>query len=80
MVVSGTASPVAMVVASAAVGSFNLSEGPDGAPVITVYRQSYGQAGAAIGAGIGALLGGPAGGEVGSLIGGIFDDKKGKGK
>lgn len=80
MAASGTASPVALVVASAAVGSYDVAEGPDGAPVITVYKQSYGQALSSIGAGIGALLGGPSGamigGAVGGLLGGIVDDKK----
>lgn len=81
---STTTSPVALVVAAAAVGSFEISPGTDGAPVVTAYARSYGQALAGIGAGIGSLLGGPAGavlgGEIGGLIGGIVDDKKGKGK
>lgn len=80
MAASGKASPVALVIASAAVGSFDLSEDPNGSPTITVYKRSYGQSGAAIGAGIGAILGGPAGailgGEIGGLIGGIVDEKK----
>lgn len=85
MAASVPVNPLALVIASAAVGSYDLSEGPDGAVVISVYKQSYGQAGAAIGAGIGALLGGAAGGilggEIGGFIGGIIDDKgKGKGK
>jgi hypothetical protein len=82
MLAGGHASPVALVIASAAVGSFDVGEGSDGTPTVAVYRQSYGQAGAAIGAGLGALLGGPAGavlgGEIGGLIGGIVDEKKGK--
>jgi hypothetical protein len=82
MAASGKASPVALVIASAAVGSFDLSEDPKGSPTIAVYKRSYGQSGAAIGAGIGAILGGPAGavlgGEIGGLIGGIVDEKKGK--
>ena len=77
--------PVSLIIASAAIGSFDLSEGPDGSIVVTVYALSYGQQGAAIGAGIGTLLGGAVGGmlggEIGGLIGGIFDSKgKGKGK
>jgi hypothetical protein len=79
------ANPVALIVASAAVGSYEISEGADGSVVVAMARQSYAQAGAAIGAGIGVILGGAAGGvlggEIGGLIGGIFDDKsKGKGK
>ncbi|MFB2596485.1 hypothetical protein ACEXQE_01690 [Herbiconiux sp. P17] len=79
---SGKASPVAMVVASAAVGSFEISPGDDGSTTVTIARVSYGSSLAGIGAGIGSLLGGPAGGvlggAIGGLIGGIVDDKKGK--
>jgi len=79
---TGTASPVALVVASAAVGSFELSENPDGSTTVTIARVSYGSSLAGIGAGIGAILGGPAGGAlggaIGGLIGGIVDDKKDK--
>jgi hypothetical protein len=82
LAVSGTASPVALVVASAAVGSFELVNDPKGSPTVVAFKRSYGQSGAAIGAGIGAILGGPAGailgGEIGGLIGGIVDDKKDK--
>jgi hypothetical protein len=79
------ANSVALVIASAAVGSYDKSEEDDGSVVVTIARQSYGQADAAIGAGIGAILGGAAGGilggEIGGFIGGIIDDKtKGKGK
>lgn len=78
----GKASPVALVVASAAVGSFETSPNPDGSTTTTIARVSYGSSGAAIGAGIGSLIGGPAGGvlggAIGGLIGGIVDDKKGK--
>ncbi|MDJ0349679.1 hypothetical protein [Cryobacterium sp. PH29-G1] len=82
LAVSGTASPVALVIASAAVGSFELVDDPKGPPTVVAFKRSYGQSGAAIGAGIGAILGGPAGailgGEIGGLIGGIVDDKKDK--
>lgn len=78
----GKASPVALVVASAAVGSFQTSLNPNGSTTTIIARVSYGQAGASIGAGIGSLIGGPAGGvlggAIGGLIGGIVDDKKGK--
>jgi hypothetical protein len=85
---SGTASPTALVIAASGLGSFDLVAGPDGAPVVTVYRQSYGQQGAAIGATLGLVLGGGVlgatlGGQIGGLIGGIVDEKqddKGKGK
>jgi len=78
----GKTSPVALVVASAAVGSFEISESPEGSATVTIARVSYGSSLAGIGAGIGALLGGPAGGvlggAIGGLLGGIVDDKKGK--
>jgi hypothetical protein len=81
---SGTASPVALVVASAAVGSFEISPGDDGSPTVTIARVSYGSSLAGIGAGIGGLLGGPIGGTlggaIGGLLGGIVDDKKDKKK
>jgi hypothetical protein len=84
MAASGTASPVALVIASAAVGSFDLVEDSEGSPTIAVYARSYSQAGAAIGAGIGAYFGGALGamigGEIGGLIGGVVDEKKGKKK
>jgi hypothetical protein len=79
---SGKASPVALVVASAAVGSFEISANPEGSTTVTIARVSYGSSLAGIGAGIGSLLGGPAGGvlggAIGGLVGGIVDDKKGK--
>ncbi|SFN76459.1 hypothetical protein [Mycetocola miduiensis] len=82
MAASGKASPVALVVASAAVGSFEISEGSGGSTTVTIARVSYGSSLAGIGAGIGSLLGGPAGGvlggAIGGLVGGIVDDKKGK--
>lgn len=82
MAATGKASPVAMVVASAAVGSFEVSPGDDGSTTVTIAKVSYGSSLAGIGAGIGSLLGGPAGGvlggAIGGLLGGIVDDKKSK--
>ncbi|MBG6212239.1 MAG: hypothetical protein LH475_00430 [Cryobacterium sp.] len=79
---SGKASPVALVVASAAVGSFEISENPEGSTTVTIARVNYGSSLAGIGAGIGSLLGMPAGGvlggAIGGLLGGIVDDKKDK--
>ena len=79
---TGKASPVALVVASAAVGSFEISVNPEGSTTVTIARVSYGSSLAGIGAGIGSLLGGPAGGvlggAIGGLLGGIVDDKKDK--
>ncbi|WP_104087777.1 hypothetical protein [Arthrobacter sp. GMC3] len=75
-------SPVALVIASVAVGSFDVNEGPDGSTTVKIARVSFGSSLAGIGAGIGSLLGGPAGGvlggAIGGLIGGIVDDKKGQ--
>ncbi|MFE4949163.1 hypothetical protein ACFQ9V_03560 [Leifsonia sp. NPDC056665] len=82
MAAGGKASPVALVVASAAVGSFEISVNPEGSTTVAIARVSYGSSLAGIGAGIGSLLGGPAGGvlggAIGGLIGGIVDDKKSK--
>ena len=82
LVPGGEASPIALVVASAAVGSFETSVNPEGSTTITIARVSCGSGLAGIGAGIGSLLGGPAGGvlggAIGGLLGGIVDDKKGK--
>lgn len=84
MAASGTASPVALVVASASLGSFELSPDPGGGTTVAIARQSYGSSLAGIGAGIGALIGGPAGGAlggaIGGLLGGIVDEKKDKKK
>lgn len=75
-------SPVALVLASAALGSFEVTECDDGGTTVSIARVSYGSSLAGIGAGIGSLLGGPAGGvlggAIGGLLGGIVDDKKGK--
>ena len=74
-------SPVALVVASAALGSFETTLGDDGSTTVSIARVSYGQSLAGIGASIGSLFGGPAGGviggAVGGLLGGMIDDKKG---
>lgn len=77
---SGTASPVALLVASATVGAFDVEADEEGTPTVVVYKFSYGPHLTAIGAGIGALIGGAAGGilggEIGGFIGGIIDSKK----
>ncbi|MDQ2850413.1 MAG: hypothetical protein M3Y49_06705 [Actinomycetota bacterium] len=84
MLASKNASPVALVLASAALGSFELSVDPDGSTTITMARLSYGSSLAGIGAGLGTLFGGVAGGvlggAIGGFLGGIVDDKKNKGK
>ena len=81
---TGKASPVALIMASASVGSFEISQSPEGSPTFAIARQSYGSALSGIGAGIGAIIGGPAGATlgaaIGGLVGGIVDDKKDKPK
>jgi len=87
MLADSASSPVALTIAAANLGSFDVDEDANGTTTFTAYKVNYGQHGAAIGAGIGALIGGPAGavlgGEIGGLVGGIVDectDGKGKGK
>ncbi|MHA7178149.1 hypothetical protein ACX80D_16000 [Arthrobacter sp. Sr24] len=84
MLTSRKPSPVALVVASAALGSFEVSVNPEGSTTVSIARVSYGSSMAGIGAGLGTLLGGVAGGvlggAIGGLLGGIVDDKKDKGK
>ncbi|WP_129545548.1 hypothetical protein [Arthrobacter dokdonensis] len=84
MLAGNKPSPVALVIASAALGSFEVSVFPEGSTTVTIARVSYGSSLSGIGAGIGTLLGGVPGGvlggAIGGLIGGIIDDKKGKGK
>lgn len=77
-------SPVAVVIAGAGLGSFQVSPGEDGGPVVGVARMSHGQQLAGIGAAIGTILGGVAGGVLGGAIGGyigsMLDEKKDKKK
>lgn len=84
MLAANKPSPVALVLASAALGSFEVSVDPGGTTTISIARVSYGSSMAGIGAGLGTLLGGVAGGvlggAIGGLLGGMIDDKKGKGK
>ena len=73
-------SPVALIVAGASLGSFDLELADDGTPTVVVYRVSYGTHLAAIGASVGVLLGGAVGGvlggQIGGFLGGIIDEKK----
>jgi hypothetical protein len=87
MLADSDSSPVALTIAAANVGSFDIDQDGKGGTTYTAYKINYAQHGAAIGAGIGSLIGGPAGavlgGEIGGLVGGIVDectDDKGKGK
>lgn len=87
MLADSGSSLVALTIAAANVGNFDIDEDGKGATTFTAYKVNYGAQGAAIGAGIGSLIGGPAGavlgGEIGGLVGGIVDectDDKGKGK
>lgn len=81
-------SPVAVIVAGAGLGSFQLEAAGDagggGSLGVSVARVSNGQQLSGIGAAIGVILGGVAGGvlggAIGGYIGGMLDDKKDKKK
>jgi hypothetical protein len=81
---SGKTTPIALLVAGATLGAFDVTPTNGGSPTVVVYKQSYGPALAGIGAGIGAIIGGAAGGvlggQIGGFIGGIIDEKKDKPK
>ena len=70
MLANGDASPVALVVASSAVGSYSISDGPDG----VVFAKSNGNwetRGTAAGALIGSVWG-PQGAVIGGAVGGLI--------
>jgi hypothetical protein len=72
MLATGKASPVALVIASSAVGSYTIGESADGSGTV-VFAKSNGnweQRGAAAGAIIGSLWG-PGGAVVGAAVGGL---------
>jgi hypothetical protein len=72
MLASRSPSPVAVAIASSSVGSYTVTESPDGAGTV-VYAKSNGEwehRGAAAGAVIGSLWG-PGGAAVGGAIGGL---------
>ena len=72
LLAGGRASPVALVLASSAVGSYSATENPDGSGGV-VFAKSGGNwegRGAAAGAVIGSIWG-PAGAAVGGAVGGI---------
>lgn len=77
-------SPVAVVIAGAGLGSFQLEPDGAGGIVVGVARMSHGQQLAGIGAAIGTILGGVTGGVLGGAIGGyigsMLDEKKDKKK
>jgi hypothetical protein len=67
----GDASPVALAMASSAVGSFSVTEGTDGSPGV-VFKKSNGaweKRGTAVGATVGAIWG-PLGAGIGAAVGG----------
>jgi hypothetical protein len=82
MLADGHASPLAVTLASATVGSYGVTQGSDGGPVIVAYAKTFTGIGTAAGAIIGGLLGGGAGATIGGLVGGalggIIDGKKSK--
>ena len=77
----GDANPVALVIASSAVGSYTIDENPDGSGTV-VFKKSSGDwegRGAAAGAVIGSIwgpLGAAVGGAVGGLVGHAVDECK----
>ncbi|PWJ26424.1 hypothetical protein ATK17_2586 [Branchiibius hedensis] len=77
-------SPVAVVIAGAGLGSFQVEPDGDGGVAVGVARMSHGQQLAGIGAAIGTILGGVTGGVLGGAIGGyigsMLDEKKDKKK
>jgi hypothetical protein len=78
MLASGNASPLALVLASSAIGSYTITEGGDGTVVIAK-SADWEHRGAAAGAAIGSVWGpGGAliGGAVGGLVGAAVDECK----
>lgn len=77
----GDAGPVALVLASGAVGSYESVPGDDGATVVYAksnrnYQGILGGAGAIIGGAIGGAPGAAIGGAIGGVVGTIVDDCK----
>ena len=73
LLAGGEASPVALVLASSAVGSYSTTKSPDGSDNV-VYSKSSGDwegRGAVAGAIIGGAIGGAAGAAIGGAVGGI---------
>jgi hypothetical protein len=82
LLATGSASPVALVLASSAVGSYSAAPDPDGSGKV-IYAKSNGgwegrgaAAGAIIGGAIGGVVGAAVGGAVGGLVGAAVDECK----
>jgi hypothetical protein len=80
LLAGGQASPVALVLASSAVGSYTITEDPDGSGGV-VFKKStgawedrLGRLGGLVGAGIGGLGGAAIGGLVGAAVGAAVDE------
>jgi hypothetical protein len=76
LLASAGTSPVALVLASSAIGSYSITEGSDGTVVIAMSRGGWAGRGAAAGAAIGSIWGPEGalvGGAVGGLVGAIAD-------
>jgi hypothetical protein len=73
LLASGKASPVALVLASSAVGSYSTAEASDGSGSVIFAKRSndWEHRGAAAGAIIGGAIGGVAGAAIGGAVGGI---------
>jgi hypothetical protein len=82
MLAHGHASPVALALASSSVGSYTITEDPDGSgPVIFAkaggnWEGRLGVAGAIIGGALGGGLGATIGGAVGGIVGAVVDECK----
>jgi hypothetical protein len=81
LLATGDASPVALVLAAGAVGSYEPVPGEDGTTVVYAksnrsYQSILGGAGAIIGGAIGGASGAAIGGAIGGVVGTIVDDCK----
>lgn len=75
LLADGKASPVALVLASSAVGSYSITESPDGSDAVVFAKSggSWAERGAAAGAAIGSIWG-PEGALVGGAVGGLVGE------
>lgn len=81
LLITGSASPVALALAAGAVGSYEVVPGDDGTTVVYAksnrsYQGILGGAGAIIGGAIGGAPGAAIGGAIGGVVGTIVDDCK----
>jgi len=74
LLADGKASPVALVLASSAVGSYSINEDPDGSGVVIFLDNngSWATRGASVGTAIGLAIGGATGALIGGAVGGAI--------